>query len=351
MNAITKSALWVSFCLILASPASAQTYTITDLGVLRGDTASASIGINSSGQIVGCSDTSTTYWPCSGTQPGHAFLWNSKTGMKDLGTLHGDETSGGIGINDPGEVVGYSQNAQGVYRAFLWTKKTGMIALRKLPGGTTNFAAAINAAGLIVGESDFKNSNGIEDAVLWTADRKIHDLGTLPGAQLSQGGGINSRNEVCGSSLFSSGGVVAWAWTKGHGMKALRGFIKGGATVAFAINDSGIIVGNADTSSGRHAVLWNNKGRIRDLGTFRGGGGGTAFGVNDLDQIVGYLTTSSNDRHAFIWSRKTGIQDLNDLIPANSGWVLVWGSAINNVGQITGWGTINGENHAYLLIP
>jgi hypothetical protein len=45
------------------------------------------------------------------------------------------------------------------------------------------------------------------------------------------------------------------------------------------------------------------------------------------------------------------MQDLNDLISSDSGWVLVWASAINRAGQITGWGTINGENHAYVLNP
>jgi probable HAF family extracellular repeat protein len=304
--------------------------------------------MNSFGQIVGCSDTSTTYYPCSGLNPGHAFLWKSKTGMKDLGALHGDDTSGGVGINDSDEVVGFSKNSQNVYHAFLWTKKTGMIALRKLPGGTTNSASSINASGLIVGASDFRGSNGNQHAVLWTADGKIQDLGTLPGAHSAQGGGINSHDEVCGNSS-SSGQLAGFTWTKAHGMKALRGF-SGGGTVAFSINDSGTVVGNALTSSFRHPVLWNRAGRIRDLGTLAGGFG-TAFGVNDLNQVVGYSTTASNDPHAFIWSAKSGIQDLNDLIPANSGWVLVWASAINKAGQITGWGIVHGENHAYLLTP
>jgi probable HAF family extracellular repeat protein len=348
VNLIAKLALWVSLALSSAPLATAQTYTVTDLGLLRGDTASASIGINSIGQIVGCSDTSTTYYPCSGINRGRAFLWKSKTGMKSLGTLHGDNTSGGVGINDSGQVVGYSKNAKNVYHAFLWTQKTGMIPLRKLAGGTTNSASSINAAGLIVGASDFRGSNGNQHAVLWTANGKIRDLGALPGAPSSQGGGINSHNEVCGNSS-SSGELAGFTWSKAHGMKALQGF-SGGGTVAFSINDSGIVVGNALISSGRHPVLWNRAGRIRDLGTLPGGFG-TAFGVNDLNQVVGYSTTASNDPHAFIWSAKSGIQDLNDLIPANSGWVLVWASAINKAGQISGWGTINGENHAYLLNP
>lgn len=345
MNWTAKLALWMWSCVGLASLASAQTYTVTDLGILRGDTASASIGINSLGQIVGCSDTSTTYYPCSGLNPGHAFLWGSRTGMRDLGTLRGDETSGGVSINDSKEVVGYSKNSQNVYHAFLWTAKTGMTSLRRLPGGTTSFASGINAAGLIVGSSNFTGSNGNQHAVLWTADLKIHDLGTLQNDPSAQAGGINLHNEVCGNS--SSAGFI---WTKAHGMKALRGFGGEGGTVVFSINDSGTVVGNARTSSGQHPALWNRTGHIRDLGTLSGAYG-TAFGVNDLGQVVGYATTASNQPHAFIWSEQNGMQDLNDLISSDSGWVLVWASAINRAGQITGWGIINGENHAYVLNP
>ena len=43
--------------------------------------------------------------------------------------------------------------------------------------------------------------------------------------------------------------------------------------------------------------------------------------------------------------------DLNSLIPAGSGWVLEAAKAINNAGQIAGFGMINGAEHAFLLSP
>jgi len=43
--------------------------------------------------------------------------------------------------------------------------------------------------------------------------------------------------------------------------------------------------------------------------------------------------------------------DLNTLIPAGSGWTLQVGTAMNDNGQITGYGIINGELHAFLLTP
>jgi hypothetical protein len=41
--------------------------------------------------------------------------------------------------------------------------------------------------------------------------------------------------------------------------------------------------------------------------------------------------------------------DLNSLLPANSGWQLEAAQAINDSGQIAGYGLINGETHAFLM--
>ena len=45
------------------------------------------------------------------------------------------------------------------------------------------------------------------------------------------------------------------------------------------------------------------------------------------------------------------MSDLNDLIPSGSGWTLRVGVKINNRGQITGFGVVNGQTHAFLLTP
>jgi probable HAF family extracellular repeat protein len=82
-------------------------------------------------------------------------------------------------------------------------------------------------------------------------------------------------------------------------------------------------------------------------------GGTTSAGcyINDSNQIVGFSSTATSASDATIWTQKGGMQDLNNLIPPNSGWVLVLANSINNAGQITGYGTINGEDHAFLLTP
>jgi hypothetical protein len=76
MSRASLGVLAVSLC-VLAAVASAQTYSITDLGVLKGENESSGFWINDLGDVVGCSDTQTTYgYPCTGLVLGQrAFYW------------------------------------------------------------------------------------------------------------------------------------------------------------------------------------------------------------------------------------------------------------------------------------
>jgi probable HAF family extracellular repeat protein len=61
----------------------------------------------------------------------HAFLWTTETGMRDLGTLGGEE-SRAFGVNSLGAVVGQGDAAGGEPHAFLWTADAGMVDLGTL---------------------------------------------------------------------------------------------------------------------------------------------------------------------------------------------------------------------------
>ena len=87
---------------------------MTDLGTLPGGTYSRASGINNNGQIVGYSQTA------SGSE--HAFLYSGGT-MTDLGTLPGGNDSWATGINNNGQIVGYSYTALADH-AFLYSGGT-----------------------------------------------------------------------------------------------------------------------------------------------------------------------------------------------------------------------------------
>jgi probable HAF family extracellular repeat protein len=88
---------------------------------------------------------------------------------------------------------------------------------------------------------------------------------------------------------------------------------------------------------------------MTDLGTL-GGTFSDSAGINNRRQIVGVSTVASGQQHAYMFS-KAKMTDLNELIPANSGWTLVAATGINDAGEIVGKGLINGQTHAFLLTP
>jgi probable HAF family extracellular repeat protein len=123
----------------------ATTYTITDLGTFPGGNSSYAYGINDSGQVVGYSATADG--------SGHAFLWQDGT-MTDLGTLPGDSVSNAYGINDAGQVIGVSATVSGEPHAVavLWQNGT-MTDLGALLGAPFIAVNGINDAGQVVGWS------------------------------------------------------------------------------------------------------------------------------------------------------------------------------------------------------
>lgn len=346
------------FVLACTSLVAAQAYTITDLGTLKGDNESSGFWINNSGDVVGCSDKQTVYgYPCTGLVAGqHAFVWTSSGGMKDLGTLSGANVSGAVGINDSGTIVGYS-NVKGEpstnFVAVEWSSNRKISELGTLSGGDSSAAFEINSAGEISGDSFLWSGNVM--ATSWK-DKKIKDLGSLPHAIFTAGLDISDNGEIVGESVLTYGPPFqshAFLWT-GSKMKDL-GTLWGGLTsIANAINSSGIIVGQSDgrvTDGNWHAVKWDADGEIHDLGVLKGGTYSMAFAISDSNVVVGYANTSAGNPRAIIWTEGQGMKDLNDLIPSGSGWTLINANAINKVGQITGYGSKDGHNHAFLLTP
>ena len=74
--------------------------------------------------------------------------------------------------------------------------------------------------------------------------------------------------------------------------------------------------------------------------------------INNADEVVGAFGPYFDADRAFLWSEKDGFRDLNDLIPANSGWKLQVATGINDQGEIVGFGDHNGDDDVgFLLIP
>ncbi|MGA8473525.1 MAG: hypothetical protein WB681_00525 [Candidatus Cybelea sp.] len=80
--------------------------TILALPPIPGDTISAAVAINNSGQIVGTSGSCASPFATSSNEV-HAVLWQTETGpAKDLGSLGGDQFNAAVQINDRGKSSG-----------------------------------------------------------------------------------------------------------------------------------------------------------------------------------------------------------------------------------------------------
>jgi probable HAF family extracellular repeat protein len=331
-----RFALWTSTVLFLATLATAQEYSVTDLGTFTGGSVSQGQAVNNIGQVAGYARFVNFN--------AHGFLWTQTTGLIDLGSIPpATNFSVAQAINSFGDVVGYSDyNELLDTHGVRWSQGT-FRDLGTLPGGTMSQANGVNDLGQIAG---FSNGTGISPhAVLWSKKGRIQDLGTLSGGYYSQGLAINIQSEVAGFSNGVDGKWHGFVWSRSTGMRKLPMLsVKDSSASANGLNDQGGVVGG----SGNFAVLWHNDGKhtAENLGVLTGQTWSTAFAINNLDQVVGW-----SGFVAFIWSPDKGMQDLNTLIPSNSGWSLSLPTSINLLGQITGQGTINGQQHGFLLTP
>lgn len=243
------------------------------LGSLGGDAQAAAV--DESGRIVGWSETA------DGEQ--HAVLWRAGGSIVDLGTLPGDEWSEALAITDDGTVLGVSAGADGIgRRSFVWDEAMGIRALA-LPDGFV--ASDLNDAGWMVGNPGF-----VTEPV--GGFRELDTLGG--GSAVAQA--VNASGAVAGSAdlypgdeptqavLWDVAGVPIGLGT----LPEVGPYTPGCCTGALDLNANGIVVGwgTVDGDDVSRAFVWDAAAGIRDLGTL-GGEEATAYAVNDAGLIVG----------------------------------------------------------------
>jgi probable HAF family extracellular repeat protein len=365
-------------------------YTVKDLGVLgSGDNASG-FGINNRGWVAGASNLTPG-------GPQHAFVWKGSGPLIDLGTLGGTAcptcNSGASVPNEAGEVelgsdtaaldplgedFGFDHTGHQVLPA-IW-KHGNLTTLRPLPGGNNANAFGLNNRGQVIGFSE----NGVHDvtclqgmpkqvtqfqAVIWEPDGTPKQLPPLLGDTVSFGFGINNKGQAVGSSGLCSNVVLppglmgpfgphAVLWEADSKTAIDIGYPEATVNLGNSINNRGDVVGGSIFPDGAGATwMWSKRTGRQRLPTLP-----EAFfalapccnTINDSGQITGF-SVDANGPSAVVWLDQK-IYNLNSLVPAdaNAGLYFLFGQSINEAGEITGQGCVLPDCkvlHAFVATP
>jgi probable HAF family extracellular repeat protein len=287
----------------------------------------------------------------SGTVLGLDFLWKDGT-MVDLATL-GGIASFPRAINDSDWVVGnYFAPPNLAGRPFLWIDG----ALFDIPnlGGFESGAYGVNNDGAIVGRSSTPpGAPGDTHAFLYR-DGVTIDLGTFRDGYYSAAAAINDFGHIVGEASTQFGETHAFRTAPYQPIDPDiddLGTLGGTYSTATAINQAGHTVGYSYTTGDlEQYAFFHTGGEMVPLPPLAGSYS-VARSINNADQVVGGTSINGDAYHAFIW--KDGqMEDLNELIPRDSGWELSEADGINDRGQIIGFGTDPAGNYAgFLLTP
>jgi probable HAF family extracellular repeat protein len=327
-----------------AFQSTAQTYTITDLGTLPGNSVSKASALNDAGEAAGISETPTA-------SIATMFSGGKATSISTLG----NSVSLANAINGSGEIAGwnsYDSSPNFDPQAFLYSNGSmkNINSPSLFPSGTE--AYGINNAGEVVG-TGYINSSTFH-AFLYSGG-KMKDIGPS-GAFQASAYAINTAGQIVGTYSLNSGASGTFLYTNGK-MTTLPNPPGSRGGFGAAINDNGEIVGTLYPSEGSHAAKFSD-GAWTDLGNLTGAQGSGATAINTAGQIVGtaifppiYKPFRAGKHVPFI-STAGGLVNLNTLIPSGTGFTLTDAVDINESGQILCDATnASGNAHAVLLNP
>ena len=186
-----------------------------------------------------------------------------------------------------------------------------------ITGGTLGTVAAMrmNEATEVAGVANWPY-----DAFLWSGG-EFTVLPDLPGFERHAAYHLSENGTVVG---VADGHDVSYSravrWVDGGAPEVLGTLEPSGSSGAYAVNESGMVVGVASVGFGQHAFVWTEEGGMIDITP------GAAVDVNESGQVTG-----ERGSKAYVW--EDGVLRMLELAP---GFAYSHGNRINDLGQVAG---------------
>ena len=306
--------------------------------------------------------------------------------LTPLGLVPEAYSTVGTGLNDRGDVVGWSQFFGGDpgVRAWHWSAEKSFTPLPDAPGLANTRAIDVNNAGVIAGDGAY------DSGVAWRFEDGTYTLlGTLPGDGRSIAYMLNEAGEVAGTSwaftfaipkkavvsrrgepllrltegeataVNALGQVAGWhtgfapyRYTPGVGIENLPLVPGKSYHYPWGINERGDVVGRATHANGNGSVpfIFTDDGGSRQIGNF--GGSASAVSINGHGQVVGNYRPSGGGQ-PWIWDEARGLRFLHSLIDSSLGYSPYDAVRINERGEILvrAYSNAHGGFQPVLLTP
>jgi len=382
----------------LSHGATAQTYQLTNIGIVSGASFSKPTVLDDTGGIIRVAGTSADKF---GTAMS-CWYWESGMAAGSPATI-GPGTP--YDVSHKGEVVGGGGNA------FYWTRTSGYVALpfpATTPDGLSPFidshgrgawANSINESGIICGTVSRYDLNSLP--VVWQKVAgvwQVQYLAFLAGSPTASNGSvaavsINEAGDIAGQvpspTVPNSNRAVVWKNSAGPTAPAYGSPTDAGLTTETTLVDSSSVAINNnataqvagtgfDLAGNVHRFVWvpgfapasfdaasvygfsddgavagstyafaggalrayyYKDGTMVDCGSL-GGGKSSGSDVNSSGEVVGQsITTANSATYAFVWKNGSTMKNLGKLVTTGLGPF----SRLTNARKIGGGGNITGE--------
>jgi uncharacterized membrane protein len=298
-------------------------YSIIDLGNI-----SSPLDINDHGQVLFGEEWRSE----DGTRCEKGWLWENES-FSPLDRIY-------TGLNNSGQMMSYQ-----------YFRDHDGTVINVSGDSVYTIISDLNDVGQYVGVSQSANDSLYPGrATIWDHNAGTQKQMGTPAAMGDRGSyatAVNNIGQVAG--FFNDEiGYEAFLWDSRNDTEISLG---NGVEVTMDINENGqILCGYKDESGNFYRGIWDH-GNVTNIGEWH------ADSINNSGHVVGEKIWAESTQgpspllfNALLW--EDGIlYDLDDLIPADSGWDLTTAVKINNRDQIIGVGVFNNEGHAYLLTP